>query len=100
MQLEVKLNQFSAELALLKKESLISVHIALERVGLTLQKVQYDNLQMLLELTNEYMRFLNTAMLGKKKVALAQMKECLKEICTGPLDKRFAKDFFKKTYKS
>jgi len=58
-------------------ESLITLNINLESVGICLQKSQYDNLQYLIELTNQYMRFLNTASLRQIKVYWQNMQDTL-----------------------
>jgi len=56
--LEIKLIQNDPEAALAAKESLINLFVGLDQFCITVQKGQYDNVQMLLELTSEYMRFL------------------------------------------
>ena len=78
MKLEVKMIQYDAALALAKLESLITLNIQLEKLGICLQKAQYDNLQRLLELTSDFMRFLNTSALRQKKVNLREMYSVLK----------------------
>jgi hypothetical protein len=61
--LEVKMKQFDPAQALAKVASALTLDIHLKSLGICLQKAQYDNLLRLLELTNDFMRFCNTAAL-------------------------------------
>ena len=45
-----------------------------------MHKGQYDNVQMLMDLTTEYMRFLNEASLRQRKRNLEQMNDLLKQL--------------------
>ena len=100
MKLEVKMIQYDAALALAKLESLITLNIQLEKLGICLQKAQYDNLQRLLELTSDFMRFLNTSALRQKKVNLREMYSVLKQVSKSESQpsKREVKDLFKRVY--
>ena len=79
IRLEVKLTQNDPETALRARESLISLFIGLDEFGVTVQKGQYDNVQMLLELTSDYMRFLNSDTMKSRKNNLDKMNQLLKQ---------------------
>jgi hypothetical protein len=57
------MKQFDPVQALAKVVSALTLDIQLKSLGICLKKAQYDNLLRLLELTNDYMRFCNTAAL-------------------------------------
>ena len=79
IRLEVKLTQNDPETALRARESLISLFIGLDEFGVTVQKGQYDNVQMLLELTSDYMRFLNSDTMKSRKNNLDKMNQLLEQ---------------------
>lgn len=100
MKLEVNMQQYDAALALAKLESLTTLNIQLEKLGICLQKTQYDNIQRLLELTSDFMRFLNTSSLRQKKVNLKEMYQVLKlqSASDAMPSKRQVKELFKDLY--
>ena len=51
--------------------------VGLDQFCITVHKGQYDNVQMLLDLTSEYMRFLGEASLRQRKINLEQMNALL-----------------------
>ena len=51
----------------------------LDSVGICLQKAQYDNLQRLVELTNDYMGYCNTEALKLKKIAMKELQKIIIE---------------------
>ena len=77
IRLDLKLTQNDPEIALERSEALLKVFLGLDEFGITLQKGQYDNVQMLLDLTSEYMRFLTTDSLRIRKENLSAMNALL-----------------------
>ena len=57
----------------------MGLSVVLEEFGITIQKGQYDNVQMLLDLTNEYVRFLSTFSLKKRKENLNMLNTLLED---------------------
>ena len=56
---------------------MINLLVGLDEFGVTIQKGQYDNVQMLLELTSDYMRFLNSDTMKQRKDHLDAMNQLL-----------------------
>ena len=77
--LKVKLVQNDPELAMAQKMSLLNFFVCLDQFSITIQKGQYDNVQMLLELTSDYMRFLTSESLNCRAVNLGDLNKLLKE---------------------
>lgn len=96
------MEQFDPAQALAKVTSALTVNIQLHSVGICLQKAQYDNLQRLLELTNEYMCFCTTEALKQKKLDLKAMNETLlaEKHCVGVVTKREVRDLFVRLYQT
>lgn len=80
IRLEVKLTQNDPQSALETRKSLLSFFVALDEFGITIQKGQYDNVQMLLELTSEYVRFLSTDSLKTRKQNMTAMTTLLERV--------------------
>lgn len=56
---------------------------------------------MLIELTNDYIRFINTSTLQKKQLALSEMNASLLELKGDTeVNKRYARDVFQQAYRS
>ena len=77
--LEVKLIQNDPDIALQTRQALMQLMVNLDQFCITVHKGQYDNVQMLMDLTTEYMRFLNEASLRQRKRNLEQMNDLLKQ---------------------
>ena len=80
LRLEVKLTQNDPQTALDSALPLMNLSVGLEEFGITIQKGQYDNVQMLLELWSDYMRFLTTDQLRARKNNFVAMKELLEQM--------------------
>lgn len=80
IRLSVKLTENDPQQALQAQQTLMSLFVRLEEFGITIQKSQYDNVQMLLELTNDYVRFLSTYSLQKRKSNLKALNTLLKSL--------------------
>jgi len=55
----------------------MNLFVGLDKFGITIQKGQYDNVQMLLELSSEYLRFLNAKALVARKQNLTGLDDLL-----------------------
>ena len=65
---------------------------------ITVHKGQYDNVQMLMDLTTEYMRFLNEASLRQRKRNLEQMNNLLKQ-SGQEVSKNKARELYQQAFK-
>lgn len=79
IQLEIKLTQNDPEMALQARKSLLQLFVQLDQFCITVHKGQYDNVQMLLDLTSDYMRFLGEESLRQRKKNLEDMNYLLEQ---------------------
>lgn len=63
----------------MEKLTLMNLFVNLDEFSITIQKGQYDNVQMMLELTSDYMRFLSSEALVCRKNNLSDMNAILEQ---------------------
>ena len=73
--------------------------MALDEFGITIQKGQYDNVQMLLELTSEYVRFLSTDSLKTRRQNLTAMNSLLMQSFGHEVGKHEVRDLYTQIFK-
>lgn len=66
-------------MALQARKSLLQLFVQLDQFCITVHKGQYDNVQMLLDLTSDYMRFLGEESLRQRKKNLEDMNYLLEQ---------------------
>lgn len=99
IRLEVKLTQNDPQTALDAHKTLLHLFVALDKFGITIQKGQYDNVQMLLELTSEYVRFLTTESLRTRRSNLTAMNTLLKEALGHEVGKQDVRELYTQIFK-
>jgi len=99
IRLEIKLTQNDPEVALANRQNLMNLLVSLDQFCITVQKGQYDNVQMLLELTSEYMRFLGEESLRTRKKNLSDMNALFKSKGL-QVTKNKVRDHFCRIYKN